>query len=109
MDLLLEVQWEYLSGTEWVHENYSEEEKNNFFCSDIQISVHNVQWLPQKNKVPLRIDEPYQLGIQSICQNINITMTLSTMADNPLYLYSVTNLNIYVSMIQNLKDLNKEV
>ena len=34
--------------------------------------LYNVQWTPQRNDVPLRIDAPHQLGIQAICQDIYI-------------------------------------
>ena len=58
--------------------------------------MYNVEWLPQNNEAPPPIDEPLRLGIQAICQGIVLNITTSNMADNPVYLFSVTNLNIYI-------------
>ena len=82
----------------WFEEE-EEEEKSSMVpltCLSTFVSMYNVEWLPQKNYDPPPIDECHKLGIQSICQEINITMISSNMADNPVYFFTVTNLNMYI-------------
>ena len=55
-------------------------------CFLSSVVLYNVQWTPQKNDVPLRVDTPHQLGIQAICQDTYINVTSSSMADNPIFL-----------------------
>ena len=50
---------------------------------NIFLSMYSVEWPPQNNESPPPIDEPLQLGIQSICQEINITMTSSHVSFPP--------------------------
>ena len=64
-------------------------------CFSTTIVLNNVTWSPQKNGIPPPVDIS-QLGVQAICQDINIAVTSSDMADNPIYLFSVTNLNINI-------------
>ena len=65
-------------------------------CFNTDVMMHSVEWLPQQNEAPPPIDVPHRVGIQALCQNMNFNVTSSNMADNPVYLFSVTNLNIYI-------------
>ena len=51
---------------------------DDYWASDIKailltyfyalVSMHNVQWSPQRYQIPLAIDQPHLLRIQAICQ-----------------------------------------
>ena len=58
-------------------------------CFSTTIVLNNVTWSPQKNGIPPPVDILSQMGVQAICQDINIAVTSSDMADNPIYLFSV--------------------
>ena len=96
--ILSEVFYAFTYWTTWFQEN-AESFKGLIvpLCFSTFVNMYNVEWLPQKNEEPPPIDEPHQLGIQAICREINITITSTNMADNPVYLCSVTNLSIYIS------------
>ena len=58
--------------------------------------LHNEQWTSQRNDIPLRIDASNQLVIQAICLDIYIYLTSSSMADNPIFIISVINLDVHI-------------
>ena len=95
LSLLDDVQfgYSYWVRDESFREDFHEERLTCFLTSAV---LHNVQWTPQRNDVPLGINTPHQLGIQAICQDIYINVTSSSMEDNPIFIISVLNLDIYI-------------
>ena len=66
-------------------------------CFHTSLTIVESTWLPQGNQIPYALDIPHPLGIQSICQSINITIAESKMADNPVAAFAVENLGIFLS------------
>ncbi len=64
-------------------------------CLDTEITITNAKWLPQRTGTPPPVELPTTLGLQAICHNVSLTMTSSNMADNPIYLFSMTNLEAW--------------
>ena len=95
LSLLDDVQfgYSYWVRDESFREDFHEERLTCFLTSAV---LHNVQWTPQRNDVPPGLNTLHQLGIQAICQDIYINVTSSSMADNPIFIVSVLNLDVNI-------------
>ena len=95
----IELMGGYIFLTTWADEYWGEEKHTMFkplTCLNVTVTLQDVTWLPQRNEKPVQIDVAKQLGLQIVCQNVTLTVRSSTIADNPVFLFSVTQMNVFI-------------